>query len=87
MNISRHGDERARERMGIPRKAVARAAAKAMANGIDRNTSRGRLRLLIESAHRKHNGQADAIKVHGGYLFIFADGRLVTVYPVARWGR
>lgn len=85
MNISRHGDSRARERMGIPRKAVRRASDKAISKGVDRNTSRGPLRLFIESVHRKHG--APIVKVYGGMCFIYADGKLVTVYPVPAWGR
>lgn len=87
MNISKHGDLRARERMGIPRKAVKRAAAKAMTKGVDRLSSRGALRSFVEATHRKHLGSADAIKVYGNHVFIFADSQLVTVYQVPAWGR
>ena len=87
MNVSKHGDLRARERMGIPRKAVKRTADKAMKHGIDRNTSRGPLRMFIEATHRKHRGVEAIVKVYGDQAFIFAGGSLVTVFPVPAWGR
>jgi hypothetical protein len=71
--------------MGIPRKAVKRAAEKALTKGIDRNTSRGLLRCFIEATHRKHG--APIVKVYGNHVFIFGSGKLVTVYEVPAWGR
>jgi hypothetical protein len=81
MNISRHGDLRARERMGIPRKAIARAAKRALTDGRTVDDYSGTLGLYLRFK------QKDGTKAytHNGFVFVFGAGEtLVTVIPLPR---
>lgn len=80
MNISRHGDVRARERIGIPRKAVERAARKALTHGATVDDYSGTLGLFLRYKQR----DGTRVRVHGGFVFVFADETLVTVIPLPR---
>ena len=80
MNISRHGDLRVRERMGIPRKAIARAAQRALSEGHTVDDYSGTLGLYLRSKQR--DGTV-ALAWHG-FAFVFAGETLVTVIPLPR---
>lgn len=69
--------------MGIPRKAVKRAAKKALVHGVDQDACRGWLRAYILRTIRKSPG-ARKVKVLGNHVFIFGEGdNLVTLWPVS----
>jgi hypothetical protein len=46
--VTRHAEHRTRERVGIPKKAVRRAAAKAITKGIKRTEAEGGLRRYLD---------------------------------------
>lgn len=78
MYVSRHADERTRKRMGIPRSAVKRMAAKAMSEGITRYETHGPLRRYLDALYH-YNGTADNMRVWGDRVWIFSGNSLVTV--------
>lgn len=80
MNVSRHGDLRARERMGIPRKAVARAAQRALKDGRSVDDYSGTLGLYLRFKQRG----GTVVRAWHGFAFVFADETLVTVIPLPR---
>lgn len=79
MKISRHGDKRVRERIGIPRKAVAKLSSEALAQGRGQNDFKGSFRKYLDWLGREY---LTAPLVHNGYIWIFSHDKLVTVYPV-----
>ena len=46
--VTRHAEHRTRERVGIPKKAVRRAAAKALIQGVKRTDTEGGLRRYLD---------------------------------------
>lgn len=78
MRVSRHADRRVRERVGIPRSAVQRMAAKARAEGIPRLDTHGSLRRYLDALYH-YNEEADNIVVYAEKVWIFSGTTLITV--------
>lgn len=78
MRVSRHADRRIRERVGIPRSAVKRMAAKARAEGVRRQDTQGSLRRYLDALYH-YNEEADAIVVYAEKVWIFSGTTLITV--------
>lgn len=77
--VTRHAEHRTRERVGIPKKAVRRAAAKAMTDGIPHSHIVGRLRRYLDWLYQQGNGAADNIMVYGDFIYLFDGDTLITV--------
>lgn len=89
MKVSRHGDDRVRERLGLPRKAVEREAAKALEHGRPRTEFSGSFRRYLDALFHQGEYRAAEMRVHNQYLFLFAsDHTLITAWllPV-KWRR
>jgi hypothetical protein len=71
--VTRHAEHRTRERVGIPKKAVRRAAAKALTQGIKRTDTEGGLRRYLDWLYWRGNGGADNIVVYGDKVYLFND--------------
>jgi len=80
--VTRHAEHRTRERVGIPKKAVRRAAAKVFTQGIRRQETDGGLRRYLDYLIHKANNGADNLIVYGDKIYIFNDDTLVTVLTV-----
>ena len=82
--ITSHGEQRIRERLGLPVRAIKRAADNALVRGTPRTKFKGGLRryldMLLEKG--KLSNAATDIKVYGGNIFLFAGEYLVTTWPV-----
>ena len=83
MRVSRHADERTRKRVGIPRSAVKRMAAKAMSEGVTRHETHGPLRRYLDALYH-YNDSANNIRVWSEKVWIFSDHTLVTVLDLPR---
>lgn len=84
IKVSEHGRQRARERLGIPRRAIKRMAALARRHGKGRAYFRGDLRRYLESCSQGGAVRQD-VRVYGGFIYIFGmDGTFVTCWPVPR---
>ena len=80
MRVSRHGEKRTRERLGIPRKAVERMAQKALVEGRSHADFSGSFKRYLDSVFLEHQ-KAAKMRVYGQHLFIFAsDETLITVW-------
>lgn len=78
MIVTRHGDLRARKRVGVNRSAVEKLARKALANGITRYDAKGGLRRYLDALYH-YNGQADNIRVYSEKVWVFSGNTLITV--------
>lgn len=78
MRVSRHADRRVRERVGIPRSAVKKMAARARAEGVSRLDTKGSLRRYLDALYH-YNEQADSIVVYNEKVWIFSGTTLITV--------
>lgn len=77
--VSRHGDRRCRQRVGVPRKAVERAAQKALVYGIDHRTATGGLQRYLAALYNRYDGNGDNIKIYGDKVYVFHAELLITV--------
>ena len=81
MSELNHGNSRVRERMGIPKKAVARMVEKAATEGRSPNEFSGRFRRYLDGLFLKHH-KATNIRVYGQYIFLFnTTMELITAWP------
>ena len=82
LQVSRHGERRARQRVGIPKKAVDRMARTALERGIGHEQATGKLRDYIGWLYEKYDGNGNNIRVYGDKVYVFHDAILITVLNV-----
>ena len=80
--VTRHAERRTRERVGIPKKSVRRAAAKAITQGVKRTETDGGLRRYLDWLYWRGNGEANNIVVYGDKVYLFGNDTLITVLNV-----
>ena len=80
--VTRHAERRIRERVGIPKKACRRAAAKAITQGIRRTDTEGGLRQYLDWLYFSKGGMASNIVVYGDKVYLFNDDTLITVMNI-----
>ena len=78
-DVTRHGEKRVRQRVGINKKAVAKNADNALAHGIDYARAKGRLKRYIAWLFNKYGGNGNNIRVYNGYVYVFHDDILITI--------
>lgn len=83
MRVTKHGQERMRERLGLPKRALVRKAALALERGRPREAFGGPLRDYLNYKHASH-GNADNMRVYGHELFIFNGEDLITAWALPR---
>lgn len=79
--VSRHGEQRVRKRMGLSKKAVEKLAYEAMRDGKRRSDFSGSFRRYLDKLWFSNNQVAEII-VHSGFVFIFINAKLVTMWNV-----
>lgn len=79
--VTDHADMRLRKRMGLPRKAVDRMVAKALAEGAGHGDFSGSFRRYLDRVYLKER-HANNMRVLGGYLYLFAGTSLITCWPI-----
>ena len=82
LRITKHGSERTRERMGIPKKAVDRAAAIAYEKGLKHSETCGGLKRYLDYLYFKGGGEANNMRVYGDHIYVFHDEILITVFKL-----
>lgn len=81
VRVSRHGRERAVQRLGIPRRAVERMARRAFAAGVERLQTKGDLRRYLDNKYRIEAREPQYMRVYGEHVYIFGlDGTFVTTW-------
>ena len=82
--VTRHAFRRAKKRLGFNRKALTRMADKALENGKGYGDLKNqRLKKYVSFLHAKQEYKANNIKLYQGYVYIFNEDTLITVYPIA----
>ena len=79
--VTQHGADRVRERVGVPKRAVARMADKAFADGAKHSDFAGSMRRYLDGVFLEH-GNANNMRVYNQHLFLFAGATLITAWPV-----
>lgn len=80
MKITKHGERRAHERAGLPKRAVARQAEAALQKGKTYKDFSGNFRRYLDklSIEYKNNN----LRVYSGYIYAFTEDRLITVLQI-----
>ncbi len=81
MDVSKHAEDRLRERCGFNRKTYERMAQKAYDDGITHAQTKGRLNKWVTSLYFR-NKNANNIRLYGDKAYIFCDEVLVTVIQI-----
>ena len=82
--VTGHAVQRSRERLGIPKKSVERNARKALEHGVHRLKATGKLRRYLDYLWWHGKTPMDGICVYHRNVYIFAQGILVTVFPLPK---
>ena len=80
--VTKHGNRRSRERMGIPKKAVDRNAQIALEKGIRHRDATGKLKRYMDYLYMRGGCEANNMRVYGDHIYIFRDETLITVLNV-----
>lgn len=83
LHITEHAFLRARERLGLSRKATERMALRAFEAGLVHADTAGGLRLYLDVVFHSH-GKADNLRVHGEAIWVFCGQALLTVLHLPR---
>lgn len=78
MYVTRHAEMRIRERLGIPKSAVKRNAAKALSEGIPYCETNGPLKIYLQWLFLQKQ-EANNIRVMCRYVYLFQEELLITV--------
>lgn len=81
MNVSKHAEDRLKERCGFNRKTCERMAQRAFNDGITHAQTKGRLNKWLTSLYFR-NKRANNIRLYGDKAYIFCDEVLVTVIQI-----
>jgi len=82
--ITDHARRRLKERVGLPKRAMQRMADRALQEGQCHRDARGRARRYLDRLYLKEE-TANQIRVHGAFVYLFEDRRLITVLPALKW--
>lgn len=81
--MSKHGEERVRERCGVPKRAVKGVIEKAYTRGIERVETTGDIRRLLDSIYIESN-DLSAIKLYNEKVWVFGrESSLLTVFELS----
>ena len=81
IKVSKHAEQRMRERCGLNKKSIERIAQKAYDKGISHKNTKGNLNKWITSVYLK-NTKANNIRLYGEMIYIFCGNILVTVFQI-----
>lgn len=86
--LSRHAEDRMKERNGLTRKAARRMAEKVWLEGVCREDTRGQLRKWLDQVYDKncmYYGRDRELRLHGDSLYVYGSGNtLVTVLKLPK---
>lgn len=79
MHITQHGEGRIRERIGVPKRAVPKLAADALAKGKSHADFAGSMRRYLDGIFLEHRN-ATNMRVFAQHVFIFNGDTLITAW-------
>lgn len=83
VEITRHAEQRMRERLGLNKKSIERIAQKAFDYGVKHSDTKGNLNKWISKIWN-NNKNADNIRIYGDMIYIFCENTLVTTFHIPR---
>lgn len=81
MSVSKHAEDRLKERCGFNKKTSERMAQKAYEEGITHAETKGRLNKWVTGLYFR-NETANNIRLYGDKAYIFCDKTLVTIIQI-----
>lgn len=84
VNVTKHAGKRIRQRLGINKKATARNAEKAFAQGITHAEVKGKLRKYLDGIFLV-NFNPTNMRVYNREVYLFRDTTLITVLPLPNY--
>lgn len=81
ITITKHAEQRLKERVGLNKKALQRAAEAAYDKGIKHQETTGSLKKWVTSLYF-NNKAANNIRLYNEKAWIFTDQKLITVIPM-----
>lgn len=82
LRVSKHGERRTRQRVGLPKKSVERNAQRALTDGIGHKEASGALKRYIAWLYERYAHNGNNIRIYGDKVWVFHDGILITVLNV-----
>jgi hypothetical protein len=79
--ITDHADDRMRKRLGLPRKALDKQAAKALEKGATHADFSGSFRRYLDGVFLSERN-ASNMRIHAGHLYLFKDETLITCWAL-----
>lgn len=80
--VTRHAEQRIRGRLGLPKRAIARAAGRAWTEGVRARLYRGAFRVYLDGVAEQESAGRE-VRVYGQAVYVFAaDQALITAWPV-----
>lgn len=83
VNVTRHGEKRSRQRLGVKKKSVGKAAEKALAYGVTHAEAKGSLCRYLNGLYLSH-GSANNMRVYNRCVYLFRGTSLITVLNLPR---
>lgn len=80
--ISKHAEQRLKERNGLGKKSYNRIVEKAYDNGINHSQTKGNLNKWMSGLYNKYPRKGTEIKLYGDKAYIFVEQVLVTVLQI-----
>ena len=80
-HVTRHGEQRAIERLGLKKKSVQRMAERALDKGIRHSDTKSSLNRYLTKIYLNYE-KANNIRIYGQGIYIFNDEILLTVYDL-----
>lgn len=84
VKISKHAQKRAKERMGLSKKAIRRDAKRAYKHGLAPHCFKGSFRWYLDRKANQNKYEGVIIKVYGKFIYYFSNGTLITVIPIPK---
>lgn len=81
MELTKHGEERIRKRIGINKKSINKMKKLAFDKGVAHKDVIGSLKKYYDYLFFK-NKTATNVRIYSNYVWIFTNDKLVTVFPM-----
>ena len=79
--LSEHGIKRARERLGLPKRALMRNVEKAFVSGISYKEVTGALGIFLNGLASQQSGDAE-VRIYGYNVYIYRRDSFITVFTL-----
>lgn len=81
--ITKHGQKRAKERLGLNKSAISRNARRALENGLAREDLDGKLKRYVDATWEQYRS-ANNLRLYHRVLYVFDNNILITMFFVPR---